>query len=225
MTKITLRLLHVFENYGIYIVREYREGFANTPISPWEKIIPQLFARLDHPEPFVQDQICSLICRIGIVSPHLIVYPTIVGISTANTSNNNNDTRFLYQNIIDSLIQSGSEMLVKEIQKMISELQRVTILWEETLLNKLTQLQSEAEKRFSRLKKENERVNINKQLSKEEKEEIIKNNYFSLLNPVIHNIETFYNEINVEPQNNHEKWFHDNYKKMIEDAIKILKDT
>ncbi|ORY80157.1 hypothetical protein LY90DRAFT_664604 [Neocallimastix californiae] len=226
ITKITLRILHVFENFGVYIVREYREGFANTPISPWEKIIPQLFARLDHPEPFVQDQICSLICRIGIVSPHLIVYPTIVGISTANTNNNNNnDTRFLYQNIIDSLIQSGSEMLVKEIQKMISELQRVTILWEETLLNKLTQLQNETDKRFARLKKENDRVNVNNQLSKEEKDEIIKNNYLSLMKPVIHGIETFYNEINVEPQNNHEKWFHNNFKKMLEEAINNLKDT
>eukprot|EP00833_Pecoramyces_ruminatium_P010172 jgi/Orpsp1_1/1184204/evm.model.c7180000088471.1 len=226
MTKIALRLLHVFENYGVYIVRVYREGFANTPISPWEKIIPQLFARLDHPEPFVQDQICSLICRIGIISPHLIVYPTIVGISTASSSNNNNnDTRFLYQNIIDSLIQSGSEVLVKEIQKMISELQRVTILWEETLLNKLTQLQNETDKRFSRLKKENDRVNINNQLSKDEKEEITKNNYCTILKPVIHIIETFYNEINVEPQNNHEKWFHENYKKMLEEAINNLKDT
>jgi len=225
MTKIALRLLHVFENYGIYIVRVYREGFANTPIAPWEKIIPQLFTRLDHPEPFVQDQICSLICRIGIISPHLIVYPAIVGISTSTSSTNNNDTRCLYQNIIDSLIQSGSEMLVKEIGKMISELQRVTVLWEETLLNKLTQLQGETDRRFARLKKENERVNNNNQLTKEEKDDIIKNNYNSLLKPVIHIIESFYNEINNEPQNNHERWFHQNYKEILEDAIDNLKDT
>ncbi|OUM63666.1 hypothetical protein PIROE2DRAFT_43245, partial [Piromyces sp. E2] len=225
MTKIALRLLHVFENYGIYIVRVYREGFANTPISPWEKIIPQLFTRLDHPEPFVQDQICSLICRIGIISPHLIVYPAIVGISTATVAYDNNDTRCLYQNIIDSLIQSGSEMLVKEIQKMISELQRVTVLWEETLLNKLTQLQGETDKRFARLKKENERVNNNNQLTKEEKDDIIKNNYNSLLKPVIHIIESFYNEINNEPQNDHERWFHQNYKEILEEAINNLKDT
>jgi len=224
VTKIALRLLHVFENYGIYIVRVYREGFANTPISPWEKIIPQLFARLDHPEPFVQDQICSLICRIGIISPHLIVYPAIVGVSTANTSNNSNDTRLLYQNIVDSLIQSGSEMLVKEIQKMINELQQVTVLWEETLLTKLAQLQGETDRRFARLNKENERVNNNNQLSKEEKEEITKNNYLSLLNPVIHIIESFYDEINIEPENEHQKWFHEHYKEMLKNAINNLKN-
>lgn len=40
-------------------------------------VIPQLFARLGHPEPAVRSQLVDLISRIGAVSPHRIVYPAV----------------------------------------------------------------------------------------------------------------------------------------------------
>ncbi len=44
-------------------------------------IIPQLFARLNHPEIYVQKSVANLLCRIAKEFPHLIVYPTVVGCS------------------------------------------------------------------------------------------------------------------------------------------------
>ena len=44
-------------------------------------IIPQLFARLNHPEIYVQQSVASLLCRIAKDFPHLIVYPAVVGCS------------------------------------------------------------------------------------------------------------------------------------------------
>lgn len=42
-------------------------------------IIPQLFSRLNHPEAYIRQSICSLLCRVAHDSPHLILYPAIVG--------------------------------------------------------------------------------------------------------------------------------------------------
>lgn len=42
-------------------------------------IIPQLFSRLNHPEAYIRQSICSLLCRVAQDSPHLILYPAIVG--------------------------------------------------------------------------------------------------------------------------------------------------
>lgn len=44
-------------------------------------IIPQLFSRLSHPESYVRQSISELLCRIGLQSPHLILYPAVVGSS------------------------------------------------------------------------------------------------------------------------------------------------
>lgn len=51
---------------------------CNTNIS-FAGIIPQLFARLNHPEKYVQTMVANLLCRIAKDSPQLIVYPTVVG--------------------------------------------------------------------------------------------------------------------------------------------------
>lgn len=48
-------------------------------ISFFKGIIPQLFSRLNHPEAYIRQSICSLLCRVAQDSPHLILYPAIVG--------------------------------------------------------------------------------------------------------------------------------------------------
>lgn len=45
----------------------------------YKGIIPQLFSRLNHPEVYVRQSICNLLCRVAQDSPHLILYPAIVG--------------------------------------------------------------------------------------------------------------------------------------------------
>ena len=55
---------------------------AKTPTLPWRSIVPQLFSRLNHPEPYVRRSITELLCRIATDTPHLIVYPAVVGSQT-----------------------------------------------------------------------------------------------------------------------------------------------
>ena len=51
------------------------EGLRRTPAAPWNAIIPQLFARIGHPDDYVRAQVQLLIARIGQKSPHVILWP------------------------------------------------------------------------------------------------------------------------------------------------------
>ena len=58
-------------------------------------IIPQLFSRLNHPEEYVRKSVTDLLCRVSKDSPHLILYPAIVGCS-GNSLRREQDTSSKY---------------------------------------------------------------------------------------------------------------------------------
>lgn len=59
-------------------------------------IIPQLFSRLNHPEAYIRQSICSLLCRVAQDSPHLILYPAIVGSLSLGTETQTAGTHYSY---------------------------------------------------------------------------------------------------------------------------------
>lgn len=69
-------LLKIKFYHSISFEEEWSE-FSTFPLSLG--IIPQLFSRLNHPEVYVRQSICNLLCRVAQDSPHLILYPAIVG--------------------------------------------------------------------------------------------------------------------------------------------------
>jgi len=56
-------------------------------------IIPQLFSRLSHPEPYVRLSVSDLLCRVAHDAPHLIVYPAVVGYSSGKDIGKEEATR------------------------------------------------------------------------------------------------------------------------------------
>jgi len=56
-------------------------------------IIPQLFSRLSHPEPYVRLSVSDLLCRVAHDAPHLIVYPAVVGYSSGKDIGKEEGTR------------------------------------------------------------------------------------------------------------------------------------
>ena len=48
-------------------------------------------SRLNHPEPYVRQSITDLLCRIATDTPHLIVYPAVVGSQTTAISSTDDD--------------------------------------------------------------------------------------------------------------------------------------
>ena len=79
----TLRLLRLLVKHAWELRNILEDGLAATPTAPWKGIIPQLFSRLSHPEAYVRQSISDLLCRVAEDAPHLIVYPAVVGSSTA----------------------------------------------------------------------------------------------------------------------------------------------
>ncbi|XP_042907666.1 serine/threonine-protein kinase SMG1 isoform X2 [Parasteatoda tepidariorum] len=75
----TLRLLRLVVKHATELRDILEEGLAETPTAPWRGIIPQLFSRLNHPETYVRQSISDLLCRVAHASPHLIVFPAVVG--------------------------------------------------------------------------------------------------------------------------------------------------
>ena len=89
-----MRILKILAKHASDLKEELQEGLNQTPTQPWKNIIPQLFCRLNHTEPYVRKSISELLCRIAKDLPHLIIYPAVVGsqdgptkIETVHSSN------------------------------------------------------------------------------------------------------------------------------------------
>ncbi|KAK8726162.1 hypothetical protein OTU49_010400, partial [Cherax quadricarinatus] len=87
-TVSTLRLLRLMVKHASELREVLEKGLAETPTRPWKTIIPQLFARLNHPEPYVRGSISELLCRLAEDFPHLIVFPAVVGSAGGNVAAN-----------------------------------------------------------------------------------------------------------------------------------------
>lgn len=94
----TLRLLRLLVKYFEPLQSTLEDGFKDVDVHLWKSIlhhiisnlqliiiflfpgiIPQLFARLSHPALAVRSLISKLLCEIAKESPHLVVYPAVVG--------------------------------------------------------------------------------------------------------------------------------------------------
>lgn len=134
----TLRLFRILLRYGGDLQETFTAGFQETPTAPWKEIIPQLFARLDHPENYVRTQLLDLISKLGQESPHLVVYPTVVGLATENRSDSTQATQlestFSGNELtleLNNVLLSQQPQLVAQVQLLIEELTRITSLFEE----------------------------------------------------------------------------------------------
>ncbi|XP_011689275.1 PREDICTED: serine/threonine-protein kinase SMG1 [Wasmannia auropunctata] len=75
----TLRLLRLVVKHALELQNVLEAGLSTTPTAPWKEIIPQLFSRLSHPEAYVRTQVSELLCRVAENTPHLIMFPAVVG--------------------------------------------------------------------------------------------------------------------------------------------------
>lgn len=76
--------------YSLELQSVLEVELAFTPTAPWKCIIPQLFSRLSHPEPYVRRRISELLTRLAENAPHLITFPAVVGSDSGATGTINN---------------------------------------------------------------------------------------------------------------------------------------
>ena len=188
---VSLRLLRLLIKYGVELSDKFKLHVKSTPASPWEAVIPQLFARTGQPDEEVRGCIRALISNVGKQFPHTVVYPAVV--------NQEND-------ILDAVKLCNSR-LVREVTIMIEEMTRLTMLWEEAITLGLTRLGSDLETRFKTIRSEAQLVRGNATLSEIQQGKIIKEKYTAIMKPVRVSIANLLSQISATPQSPHERQF------------------
>lgn len=235
----TLRLLRLVVKHAMGLQEVLEEGLATTPTSPWKIIIPQLFSRMNHHEPYVRRCVSELLCRVAKDSPHLIIFPTVVGAAQGQrtdladismaSEDFDEETNLMemdssgltncFNSLLDTLSKEASET-VSQVQLLVRELKRITLLWDELWLVTLVQIYSEWAKRFIAFESE-----VQKYKNTTEKSVILAGKHNIMIKPVIFVMEKLYEMTSRKPETNHERNFQEKYQKIIEDTINVLRQS
>ncbi|CAH0518949.1 unnamed protein product [Peronospora belbahrii] len=228
ITMVALRVLGLLTTYGAEsdMVSALEGVFSNGSVTPWSYIVPQLIARVHHPVAAVSSLVCLILKRLAHHSPHSIVYPTVMYCmedcekerSAANTF-----TAVLHE------LENVSSGQVEGVRLLISELRRISILWDEAWISALMKLTADVARRTCTLEKEATRVDRNVSLSANEKAELAQRKMVAIMKPILVSIDRLWNETcgrardqpNVSP---HERKFLKEYGGLIEKAIESFRD-
>ncbi|KAF9432983.1 hypothetical protein BGZ76_010035, partial [Entomortierella beljakovae] len=214
----TLRLLRLLAKHGGQLSETFQEKLVDINVGPWINIIPQLFARLDHPEKTVQSLISDLLCKIGEQYPQLIVFHCVVG---ANSSHNTPCQRRLLGLIGDSLNKYHSS-LTSQVQSLIRELEKITVLWEEVWYKKIMTSLPELKNTLQELMEQYQGLGGIDGLDSEEKNTMMADNYRRSVLPLLAVLESLLAS-NANPESNHERWFVSTFKDRILAALDSLR--
>ncbi|XP_058508783.1 serine/threonine-protein kinase SMG1 [Solea solea] len=273
----TLRLLRLLVKHAGELREGLELGLASTPTAPWRGIIPQLFSRLNHPEAYIRQSICSLLCRVAQDSPHLILYPAIVGslslggeaqsagsklpsalptflgsmqgeeeeeeeeeeveeqsegvgqegapedLSTYCSNQDQAMMQHCYSQIVEKL-SLASPTMVLQVQQLVAELRRVTLLWDELWLGVLQQQHMHVLRRIQQLEDEVKRVQNNNTLRRDEKIAIMREKHSALMRPVVFALDHVCSITAAPAETPHETWFQQTYGDAITSALERLRN-
>ncbi|XP_060168321.1 uncharacterized protein LOC132599114 isoform X2 [Lycium barbarum] len=214
----TLYVLHILLNYGVELKDTLEPALSAVPLLPWQEITPQLFARLSsHPEQAVRKQLETLLVKLAKLSPRSVVYPTLVDANSYEREPSEELQKIL------ACLNELYPKLVQDVQLMITELENVTVLWEELWLSTLQDLHADVMRRINLLKEEAARIAENPTLSHGEKNKINAAKYSAMMAPIVVVLERRFASTSRKPETPHEIWFHDVYKEQIKSAIVTFK--
>nr|XP_061829730.1 serine/threonine-protein kinase SMG1-like isoform X1 [Nerophis lumbriciformis] len=275
----TLRLLRLLVKHAGELREGLELGLASTPTAPWRGITPQLFSRLNHPEAYIRQSICSLLCRVAQDSPHLILYPAIVGSLSLGGEAQNSGSKlpsdlptFLgsipaedlggdgeeeseeneqtensekgdapeelatfcssqdqammqdcYSKIVEKLSLANPTMVL-QVQQLVGELRRVTLLWDELWLGVLQQQHMHVLRRIQQLEDEVKRVQNNNTLRRDEKIAIMREKHSALMRPMVFALEHVCSITSAPAETPHETWFQQTYGDAINSALERLRN-
>jgi serine/threonine-protein kinase SMG1 len=227
----TLRLLRLIVKHALGLQEVLEEGLSKTPSDPWKVIIPQLFSRLNHHEPFVRRRVSELLCRVAKDSPHLIIFPTVVGAQetmdiakiTEKEEKNpeeewkNSSLTFCFNSLLETLSMQSPET-VSQVQLLVRELRRISLLWDELWLLSLTQVYAENAKKFQNFDNE-----FQKTVQSPEKIILFSEKYRLLMRPALFVLERLQQWTTKSPETNNERNFQERFSKYIENTISDMK--
>ncbi|MCP9257963.1 Serine/threonine-protein kinase SMG1 [Dirofilaria immitis] len=216
----------------------------------WKDILPQLFARLNHPMRAVRDTICTILERIAATSPHALCYPAIVGATQPivihnEYADNGEVEKNDFVDVIDeekmkradqdrslmfeccqrivTRMQALFPNLVKDVTEFVKELQRIDMLHEERWTFVLTNLDLEMNRRILQIEAEMKKTLLNIHLNDDEKKEIIHEKTVIFTSLIYRIVEDLHEKTcNSVAMTVNEKQFQDTYLTTIEEAMKTL---
>lgn len=144
-----------------------------------------------------------------------------------NYDSDNEDNKNVLQSCFKSMVETLSKQapeMITQVQMLVKELRRITLLWDELWLGTLAQHHSEIIKRQQQLEQEIEKVNANPNLEKEEKVSLIAEKHRIIIKPIIFVLEQLNDVTSVEPETPHEKQFQERYAAVIKEVLEKLKN-
>jgi FKBP12-rapamycin complex-associated protein len=100
-------------------------GLKDVHVDNWLGILPQLIARIDHPEPVARQILHNLLFKLGEKHCRAILYPLFVALKSPKV-----ERKSAAETIMNSLKQH-SKILIDQALMVSQELIRVAILWHE----------------------------------------------------------------------------------------------
>ncbi|CAI5704152.1 unnamed protein product [Peronospora effusa] len=227
ITMVVLRLLGLLTTYGAEsdMISALECVFSNGPVTPWSYVVPQLIARAHHPVVAVSSLVCSILKRLAHHSPYAIVYPTVM--DSMEASEKKRCTANTFAAVLHEL-QNVSSGQVDGVRLLISELRRISILWDEAWISTLMKMAADVARRTSTLEKEASRVDKNASLSHNEKGELAQRRLVAIMKPILVSLDRLWNETcgrardqhNVSP---HERKFLKEYGALIAKAMESFR--
>lgn len=141
----------------------------------------------------------------------------------SENEDNKNVLQACFKSVVETLSKQASETIT-QVQMLVKELRRITLLWDELWLGTLAQHHSEILKRQQQLEQEIEKVNENPNLEKEEKISLIAEKYRIIIKPIIFVLEQLIDVTSAEPETPHEKQFQERYSHIIKEVLGKLKN-
>ena len=239
----TLRLLQLVVRHSLELQECLQNGLAETPSSAWKAIIPQLFSRLNHPVKIVRNRISELLSRIAEDFPNLVIYPAVVGSMSASSQvskifdgdqdqdgghddgvgvGGGRELQSAHEKIVDVLNKVNADS-VWHVNVLVSELQRVSLLWDELWHGTIQQHHAEVTKRVKKMEDEVKRLNTNEALDNEEKERLVREKYNIIFKPLLYML-TKIEAITQKPNSPSEVHFDKKYGAFIADMMSQLRD-
>ena len=232
----SLRLLRLLAQHSGGLRHVLEDGFRNSAVSAWLEIVPQLFSRLHHPEPYVRNAITQLLERIASERPDDVVFAVVVASNKTDSrieaslrdlntteelleSEQNQDDQLQSLNKIRSKL---STIVVNDVELVVRELRRITLLWDELWLGSLNQHYSDIQKRLISLNEEAKRLANNTSIPHDQKTKMMMDQQKALMKPVVTAFQHLAQITAAKPETPHEEKFQRRYGKLIQEALNRL---
>nr|NVI76403.1 no-on-and-no-off transient C [Cucujiformia] len=124
--------------------------------------------------------------------------------------------------MVDTLSKQDPDT-ISQVQLLVKELRRITLLWDELWLGTLLQHNSEINKRQHQLEYEIEKVTDNPNLADEEKISLIAEKHRIIIKPIIFILEQLREITIIGAETPHEKLFQEKFSIEIDEVIQKLK--